>query len=175
MKENRALTIHRGKRCGEGTAFGGRKLGGQTEDREIVPVHVSVQPKAAGEPFATVFLDVTDGSLKPRRREIWRPATRLMRSFSKQSPSKLSSAWLIVSMFRLQSQMQPEIHRWDCLRRWALSLFVLFCHGLKSVTFVRECIHRGCHASIVLIRFEGLIEGVACTGQGLADLGHSLA
>jgi hypothetical protein len=46
------------------------------------------------------------------------------------------------------------------LRRWALSLFVMFGHGLKSVTFVRESIHRGRHASIDLIRFQGLIEGI---------------
>jgi hypothetical protein len=53
MEENRALTIHRGKRCGVDTAFGGRRLlARRTEDHEIVAVHVFVRAKAAGGPFA---------------------------------------------------------------------------------------------------------------------------
>jgi hypothetical protein len=55
------------------------------------------------------------------------------------------------------------------------TLLVLFRHGLKGVTFIRESIHCGRHARIVFIRLKGLIEGVAFTSQGLADIAHSLA
>jgi hypothetical protein len=40
---------------------------------------------------------------------------------------------------------------------------VLLRNDLKSVAFVRKSSHRGRDARIILIRFEGIIEGVTCT------------